>query len=409
MKILFFLGLTLPSTDAAWTRIGFFAAYFQRRGLIADVVGVFPTGSLGKAGLKIWDNVRIFNICPTINIKNIFFRLLNIFSQVMTLFPLLLFLSPEVVIISIPPIDSAVVAYLASRLTQAKVVIDYRDEYEDYKIKSSSGISRTTFKLLKTLMTKIYLRSELVVTVTRSVAESLSLRGISNVRIVPNGADATVFRPYDREENRQRLGIGKDDFVVVYNGKIGEYYRLDVAIHALARLEKETREKVKLLMVGTGPDLPKIMAMAKDLELEDNVVYLGVRENRKELAEIISISDVGIIPYDDNPLWKSALPAKFFEYCACGVPVIATVHEDSILSRMLREHQIGLAVSPGDDEGLKKAIIKIYEDPSYREAAGHRARILIEEQFDRKKIAEKFLQLVEKTAKTMYREREQVI
>lgn len=367
---------------------------------MSDVVGVFPTGSLGKAGLKVWNNVRIFNTCPAINVKNVFFRLLNAFSQVMTLVPLFLFLSPEVVIISIPPVDSAVVAYLASRLARARVVIDYRDEYEDYKIKSSSGISRTAFKLLKALMTKIYLRSELIVTVTQSVADSLSLRGINNARIVPNGADAAVFRPYDREPNRQKLGIGKDYFIIVYNGKIGEYYRLDVAIHALAELEKEIREKVKLLMVGAGPDLPKIMAMAKDLDLEDNVVYLGVKENRKELAEIISVSDVGIIPYDDNPLWKSALPAKFFEYCACGVPVIATIFEDSILSRMLREYQIGLAVPPNDDESLKNAIIKIYEDCPYREAAGRRARRLIEEQFDRKKIAEKFLQLIEETTKS---------
>jgi glycosyltransferase involved in cell wall biosynthesis len=399
MKVLFFLGLAHPSPGAAWTRIGFFAAYFQRRGHKVDVVGVFPSSLFEKAGARVSDGVRIFNICPTISLQNIFSRLLNIFSYVITLIPFFLFSRPKVVIISIPPVDSAAVAYLASRLARAKVVIDYRDEYEDYKIKSSSGINRTAFKLLKALMTKIYVKSDLVVTVTQSVAESLSLRGVSNVKVVPNGADATVFRPYNRETNRRKIGIGTDDFVIVYSGKIGEYYRLDVAVHALAKLENEIREKVKLLMVGTAPDLPKITAMAKDLGIENNVIYLGVKNDKKELAEIISASDVGLIPYDDNPLWRSALPAKFFEYCACGIPVIATVYEDSILARMLNEHQIGVVVPPLDDESLGKAIKRIYEDHSYRAKSGVRARRFIEENFEREKIAEKFHHLVMEVTK----------
>ena len=396
MKILFFLGLTNPSPGAAWTRISFFAVYFRKRGHKVDVAGTFSKENWVKAGSTVWEGIRIFNICPTLRLKNILFYLFNFFSIVLTLIPFFLFSRPKMVIISVPPVDSAICAFLASRLVRTKVIIDYRDEYEDYKIgQTSSRMNKKIYKLLKALMTKVYLRSELVIAVTKAVAKSLFSRGVINVRIVSNGADITVFRPYDRYATRKKLGIKNHEFIIIYSGKIGEYYRLDVVINALVRLDNEIRNKLKLLLVGVGPDLSKIMALAKVLGLENNVIYLGIKKDKKELAKIISASDVGLIPYDDNPLWRNALPSKFFEYCACGIPVIATVYGDSILARMVRDHQIGLVVPPMNDEALGKAIKRVYEDRSYKEAAGSRARKLVEERFDRNKIAEKFLQLVE--------------
>ncbi|MFX0204205.1 MAG: glycosyltransferase, partial [Candidatus Hodarchaeota archaeon] len=98
--------------------------------------------------------------------------------------------------------------------------------------------------------------------------------------------------------------------------------------------------------------------------------------------------------YDGNPLWKNSLPAKFFEYCACGIPVVATVYEDSILATFIREYGIGMTSPPMDEEKLAEAIYQLYKNESFREAAGKRARALIKEKFDRNKIAKDFLDLV---------------
>jgi len=243
-------------------------------------------------------------------------------------------------------------------------------------------------------MANLYAKCNLTVAAAPNFLLSLKSRGVTKVKCIPNGGDANLFKPYDKKAVRRKLGLRKDDFIIVYNGGIGAYYRLDIVIRTLTKLDASLRSKVKLLMLGDGPDLPKIMNMAKNLSLEDNMIYLGLKNDKRELAEILSASDVGLIPYDNSPLWKNSVPAKFYEYCACGIPVIATVHNDSYLEELIKKHEIGVTSPPLDEEKLANAIYWLYKNKSFREAAGKRARQLIEEKFDRNKIAEEFLNLI---------------
>jgi len=113
-------------------------------------------------------------------------------------------------------------------------VFDVRDEWEDYAInKASSKTFREAYRLLKALMTSLYNKSDLVVAVTQPIARSLKLRGVRGVKIVPNGADINVFRPYEKSVVRRRLGLRDDEFVIVYEGGVGGYYRLDESLKFL--------------------------------------------------------------------------------------------------------------------------------------------------------------------------------
>ncbi|MCJ7631554.1 glycosyltransferase family 4 protein [Candidatus Bathyarchaeota archaeon] len=282
---------------------------------------------------------------------------------------------------------------MACKLTRTKSIVDYRDEWEDYTISlSNSRIRRFFYSAVKKLMASFfYSKSEITTAVTPNFVESLESRGVINVRLVPNGADVTVFKQYGKNIIRRKLGLDDNDFIIIYSGRIGGYYKLDTVIKALTKLLGRNK-KVKLLMIGDGSDVPNVLELSKFLNLSDNVLYLGVKNDKNEIAEILSASDLGIIP---GLYTKGQLPVKFFEYCACGLPVIATVHENSILAKLMREHEIGLTTPPMDEEKLAEAIYRIYENESFREAAGKRARLLIEEKFDRNKIAEEFLKLIE--------------
>jgi len=272
-------------------------------------------------------------------------------------------------------------------------VFDVRDEWENYVIgKASSKAFKKVYKMLKTLMASLYDKADLVVAVTYPIARSLMLRGANRVRIVPNGADVNVFRPYEKDVTRIKLRLKNDDFIIVYEGGVGGYYRLDVVVRALARLDNEVRSKMRLLIVGSG-DVPNLLVLAERLGLKDNVIYLGVENDKVAIAQIISAGDVGIVPYDANPLWKDHVPAKFYEYCACGIPVIATVYNDSLLAKLIKEYGIGLTVSPMDSEKLAEAIFKMYQRPEFKRL-GRKSRALIEKKFDRCKIAEKFLSMI---------------
>ena len=182
-----------------------------------------------------------------------------------------------------------------------------------------------------------------------------------------------------------------NEFIIVYTGIIGDYYHLDIVAKALGKLESDLRDKTKLLLIGDGPDLPKIMKIAKNHGLERNIQYLGIKKDKKDLADILAASDVGVVP---GLYSKGQLPVKFFEYGACGIPTVAIAPDDSLLAELIREEQIGITSQSMAEDELAEVISEIYKKESFRFAAGKRAKVLVEEKFDRNKLSENFLKKI---------------
>jgi len=396
MKILFVLAHPIPSPSAAWRRVSFFAEFFKKKGNKVFISGCINPPYRSVTDIEKENGVPLLKTTYTMPFwKNPLISLLNTIIHFVCLAPLLLTLRPKVVIVSIPPIEPCIGLFLTSRLARCKFIVDYRDESEDYLINiSKNKLSRIAFQFTKSLMSALYRKSDLITAVTPNFIHSLKSRGVTNVRLVPNGADVTVFKRYDRNIIRRRLGLGDNDFIIVYSGGIGGYYRLDVVVKAVKKLVDKSLNDVRLLIAGDG-EISRILSLARKLGISSHIKYLGSINDKEELAMLIATSDAGIIPYDDNPLWKNSIPAKFYEYCSCGLPVIATVHNDSHLQELIEKYKIGVTSPPLDEEKLADAIHWLYKNKSFREAAGKRARQLIEEKFDRNKIAEEYLNLIE--------------
>lgn len=393
MKILFLLGFPNPFPGAAWTRIGFFADAWSKKGHSVEVLGTFSYVTLRKRGAKKIGRVNIFNLIFNMGLNHPLIFMLNTIVSFVVSIPFLLAKKPNVTVVSVPTGDAGLGALMACRLFKVKCAIDYRDEWENYTLSlTNSRNGKIFYSVVKKLMASLYSKSQLIVAVTSSFMLHLERRGVTNIRLIPNGADVTVFNPCDKYAVRKKIGLTASDFIIVYSGSIGGYYKLEIVIKALAKLHDLIRD-IKFIIVGDGPDLPTILRLSKKLGLQDRILYLGVKNDKNQLAEILAVADTGIIP---GAYTKGQLPAKFFEYCACGVPVIATVSDDSILAKLIKEYKIGLTVSSMDDEEkLAKAIYQIYENDSFRETAGKRARALVEEKFDRNRIADEFLKLIE--------------
>lgn len=392
MKILFVVGFPNPFPGAAWTRIGFFAKVWSKKGHSVEILGTFSYKSLRKRGVKRMGRISIFNLVFNMNlIHPLIFTLNSIISFIVSTF-FLLVKKPNVTVVSVPSGDAGLGALMACKLLKAKYVVDYRDEWEDYTISlNNSRIGKFFYSAVKKLTASLYAQCHLIAAVTPNFMTSLKLRGLTNVRLVWNGADITVFKPYAKNIGREKLALSDSDFIIIYSGRIGGCYKLDVVVRALAKLYNQIKS-IKLMIIGDGPDLPFVLGLSKKLGLRDKVLYLGVKNDKNEIAEILAAGNVGIIP---GLYARGQLPAKFFEYCACGIPVIATVNDNSLLTTLVREYRIGRISPPMEEEKLTEAIYGIYKDKSFREAAGKRARLLIEQKFDRTKIAENFLKLIE--------------
>merc|ERR1712137_1494742 len=104
--------------------------------------------------------------------------------------------------------------------------------------------------------------------------------------------------------------------MVTFVGKAAEWKRQAALLHAAAAYEKEFDDLITVC-VGTGPqeELDKLTALCEKLELK-NTYLLGAR-GQDILAEIYTVSNLGVFPS-----FKEPFGLVFVECMACKTPVI---------------------------------------------------------------------------------------
>jgi glycosyltransferase involved in cell wall biosynthesis len=396
-RILFILSITLPYPSAAWTRIEFLANYLKKYNYDVRIAGAFSVKTILNAGYIEVNRIKIYNVIPVIILPNLIALCFNILSSLVVGFILCLIIRPKLMIISLPSsgLVDAMGFFIISRIFRTKVITDYRDEWEDYFHHISKGEANKKFlSMTKSVMTRYYRNSSAVSTVTEAVANSLMKRGIEQVEIIPNGADAEVFKPQKKLICRNNIGIQSDCFALIYTGYIGSYYRLDILIYALKQVITKYNAKTILLIAGQGSGLKSLLKLADHEGIRKNVIYLGKIINKSELVNALCASDIGIIPHDSKPLSRNALPVKSLEYLACGLPLVAAAYEDSLLGRLIVENKLGLVAEPDNVDSMFEAIKRMDKDATFRIEVSVRGPLFIRQKYDRNKIATAFHSLI---------------
>jgi glycosyltransferase involved in cell wall biosynthesis len=92
--------------------------------------------------------------------------------------------------------------------------------------------------------------------VTDYLEQHLRSRGIEHTGIWTRGIDTEVFNPKHRDQGyRDLFGVGPDDLLVTYVGRLAAEKDLTVLLNAWANLG-DRRGKAQLVLVGQGPMVP---------------------------------------------------------------------------------------------------------------------------------------------------------
>ncbi len=165
-------------------------------------------------------------------------------------------------------------------------------------------------------------RSDRITTVSPSLVEKL--RGLGfEADLITNGVDTDLFRPMNGSGTRAELGIGAGEFVIGFAGSVERWYAIDEMIRALPDLIRY-RPDTRLLIVGgslfTGYR-EELETLAADLGVAGRVIFTGTKPYH-ELPRYIACMDACTIPLSPPRWGEIALPNKFFEYSACGKPIV---------------------------------------------------------------------------------------
>ena len=158
--------------------------------------------------------------------------------------------------------------------------------------------------------------ADLVACGSDEVAAQVHRLGVPEGRTVrtPSGVDLDLFmQPQDREGVRRELGLG-EDFVVGWVGSFRRFHALEQAVEAAALVPG-----VRLLLVGDGPERPRVEQLARDRGVP--ATFTGT-VSHEQLPAVLSGMDVALVlAAADQPFHYS--PLKLAEYLAAGLPVVA--------------------------------------------------------------------------------------
>lgn len=185
----------------------------------------------------------------------------------------------------------------------------------------------------------------------------------SRMRVFAFGVDVRRFAPMQRSDAvRAEFGVGADAHLVVSTRSLTPLYDIGTYLRAAA-LVLSSAPETRFLVVGDGPERPRLEGLARELGIADRVTFLGrVDENR--MAACVASADV----YVSTSTSDAGIAASTAEAMACGVPAVITDFGDN--ARWVRDGENGFLFPIGDHETLARHILRLVRERALREHCG---------------------------------------
>ncbi|MCI4349088.1 MAG: glycosyltransferase family 4 protein [Thermoplasmata archaeon] len=229
-------------------------------------------------------------------------------------------------------------------------------------------------------------RAQRVIVHTRSYGEtSAPLRGLP-LEIIPSTVDLERFRPdISGDRIRERLAItGRR--VLVFTGRLVPHKGVDLLLRALPGLPRD----VVLVVVGRGPQLESLVALARRLDLEGRVRFCP-EVSDEELPEFLRAADLFVFP-SLNRLEGFGLAVA--EAMASGLPVLTA--DMPGVREVIDPGVEGLLIEPHLASDLTAKILSLLDDAPRRHAMGLAARRRAEERYAAPKVVDALVRLYER-------------
>src|SRR5918992_4357568 len=188
--------------------------------------------------------------------------------------------------------------------------------------------------------------------------EHLHTRGVTHTGIWSRGVDPDEFHPRFRSDTyRRSLGLGPDDLLVTYIGRIAREKNLRHLLSAWEALAAE-RGSAQLALVGRGPLEEEIRRRQIP-----GVHVMGLMHGRM-LAEAYASADVFVFPSATETFGNSLLEAM-----GSGLPCLAA-NAAGVLE-FARHGQNAWLVSPNKSSAIVQGLRRLIHDPALRRRLAH--------------------------------------
>jgi glycosyltransferase involved in cell wall biosynthesis len=254
------------------------------------------------------------------------------------------------------PFFSCFSAKINSFLNRSTLVITLHEVWNDYwyqYLGKAGFFGKLTEKLMVNLTSHI-------ITVSYKTKKDLAeIKTGKNPTIIPNGIDVKEI---------DGIKPSEDKTDVLFVGRLIKEKNVDVLLEALVEV-KEFIPHLKCTIIGEGPEKDKLENLARKLNLQSNITFMGFLDNYNQVIANMKSSEVLVLPSEREGFGMVVLEAN-----ACGLPVVVVDHPMNAAKDLIKEGKNGYisdATFESLSNNIKLAINSRKEIADYcREMAG---------------------------------------
>lgn len=175
-----------------------------------------------------------------------------------------------------------------------------------------------------------------------------------NIEVITNFVDVSRFnkKPFDAFK---KVIAPQGEKILVHASNFRKVKRVDDVVKIFAEVRKQM--PAKLLMVGDGPERHSIEELARELNVIDDIRFVGKQE---QMEEILAVSDLFLLPSEYESFGLAALEAM-----AARVVVIST--NAGGLPEIIVQDKTGFMANVGDVKAMSEFAISILMNEEHLE------------------------------------------
>jgi len=204
------------------------------------------------------------------------------------------------------------------------------------------------------------------------------------IEVIPNFICAVHYKRLEDSPLRDELGPNGEK-LLVHVSNFRAVKRAVDCVEIFAKV-KDQGDKVRLVMVGDGPERSATYYRAEQLNVQDDVIFVGKQAN---ISDYLGVSDIFLLPSELESFGLAALEAQ-----ACELPVIAT--RIGGIPEVVNDGETGYLSDVGDIVKMTHDTVELIHDDEKRKAFGKRGRELAIERYSTEKIIPQYISFYEK-------------
>jgi PEP-CTERM/exosortase A-associated glycosyltransferase len=276
------------------------------------------------------------------------------------------------------PVLNALPAISVGRALGIPVVYEVRAFWEDAAVDHGTAREGSArYRLSRAVETFALRRAAAVTTICEGLRAEIVSRGIpeAKVTVIPNAVDVERFSVSGGRDITLASEIGVVGKVVL--GFIGSFYAyegLPLLLEAIA-LIRARHPDIVVLLVGGGPDEPRLRKRVHELGIAESVVFVG-RVPHDQIVRYYDLIDIFVYPRYSMRLTELVTPLKPLEAMAQARLVVAS--DVGGHRELIRDSDTGVLFAAGDAGALAARLSELLATPSRWAALRQAARRFVE-------------------------------